>query len=570
MKRASRTTYLLMAVLVAGAFLRLYALSRGDAISDEVLYGFRAIGMLDFDFAVAQPTTLQLFNAAAPWWVHLSFHDHPLLVFLVQHVSMGLVGVNLWGLRLPSSFFGIASIALVYLIAKKLFSEKAGLIAAALMASNVLMVYVARVAVQESQVIFFMLLSVYCFLQAQDERRWYIACGIAFGLGLLSKYTVGFIAVPLCIYLVLYQRSVFRSMWLYLGLFCAFVLSLPFVVYNIFLYRTFGHFDFQLFYIFGQHVPYWTVTPGKDIGSLADRIAGIPVNLWQYGSWLFISVAAGALLWCLARVVSVQSEQKRSLVLLNSSIVVNLILYLAIGPSPRFLTMLIPWLCIAISYLLSAVLDVPIVQKASYAALVILFLFFGWEYAYAYNSAIPYQPIGQEVLSYSRIHWDMHAWGYNDLDEWLSETIRGKYPKLTIPYTYPFLEDVKSKALTAAQAAGESPAAYLFVYNDNMSNLASLWVLNRQALYAAWPIITAEKYLTTLKQEGQEYYVKNGFTDLYFIQNTDAVLPNMPDRITGYGEALELQMRNNGIQPISIKNHAGTEAFRVYHASVTN
>lgn len=224
--------WLLTLIVLLAAALRLYAIDRGDPISDEVLYGFRAIGMLDFDFAVAQPTPYQLFHTTIPWWVHLSFHDHPILVFLVQHWFMGIFGVNLWGLRLSSTLFGIVTVLLVALIGEKLFSRRVGIIAAALFAANVLMVYVSRTGVQESQVIFFMLLTVYCFLRAEKSPRWYLATGAALGLGLLSKYTVGFLVLPLWIAMLAWRRSDLKKWHVYIGMAIILVLCSPFIVYN--------------------------------------------------------------------------------------------------------------------------------------------------------------------------------------------------------------------------------------------------------------------------------------------------------------------------------------------------
>lgn len=551
--------WLLLGIVLFGAVLRLYVLDRGDAISDEVLYGFRAIGMLDFDFAVAQPSTLQLFNNALPWWVRLSFHDHPILVFLVQHIFMGIFGVNLWGMRLSSSLFGIASVYLIYLIGKKLFSEKVGLFAAALLASNVLMLYVSRTAVQESQVIFFVLLSVYAFMKAQEDKRYYLAFGASFGLGLLSKYTVGFLAVPLLTYLCVYQRRAFRDGWVYLGAIASLVIFSPAILYNIFLYREFGHFDFQLFYMFGQKVPYWATTPGKEIGGLADRLVGIPVNLWQYGSWTFALLSLVAIVWLIVSLFRKHAEEKKPYVLLGLIITVNVLLYLFIGPSPRFLALLIPWLVLCIA----AGSEQMLKKKILFVVMCVVILF--WESWYAYNSYIRYQPIGPEIIGYSKIHWDMHPWGFNELDAWFTSVLAGNYPRLTIPYTYTFLEAIKNEAVAEALEEGREPVAYLFVFDDSMANLASLWIFQRRSLYGAWPIISAESYTRTLENEGDDFYKKNGFTDLYFIKGTDAVLQNLPDRVNDYGTRLRSNLAGAASTVEEIRNHAGQVVFEIYH-----
>ena len=155
----------LICILLAASFLRLVFISRGDTINDEVLYAFRAIDMLDFDEAAEQTTPLEWFDplktggtSDIPWWTALSFHDHPPLVFLIQHFFMRIFGESRLGFRLPSALFGIASVWLLYLIGKELYSKDAGLIAAGLLAITVNHVYISRIGLQESYVIFFILL----------------------------------------------------------------------------------------------------------------------------------------------------------------------------------------------------------------------------------------------------------------------------------------------------------------------------------------------------------------------------------------------------------------------------
>src|SRR3989338_9413348 len=107
---------ILFAILVIAAILRLWNLEIGDTLSDEVLYSFRAIGMLDFDEAADQTTPLEWFDPSIPSWTKFSFHDHPPLVFAVQHLFMRVLGETPFAFRLPSALLGIASVYLLYLM----------------------------------------------------------------------------------------------------------------------------------------------------------------------------------------------------------------------------------------------------------------------------------------------------------------------------------------------------------------------------------------------------------------------------------------------------------------------
>ncbi len=105
-------------------------------ISDEAIYGFRSIGLMDFDFALAQPSTWQLPDPNIPWWAYLSFHDHPPLVFLIQHVFLLIGGANVWALRLSYALFGFGIVALVYLLARQWFSRTIAFVTAGIVALN--------------------------------------------------------------------------------------------------------------------------------------------------------------------------------------------------------------------------------------------------------------------------------------------------------------------------------------------------------------------------------------------------------------------------------------------------
>src|SRR3989344_7539879 len=155
---------LLILILILSAVLRLYGLSRGDTVNDEVFMSFRGVGMIDFDEAAAQTTPWEWWDADRPWWVNLSMHDHPWGVPLVQNLSMQIFGENNFAFRLPSALLGIGSVYLLYLLGMALYSENVGLIAAALLGVTLNNIYISRTGMQEPYVIFFLLLSSYLLL----------------------------------------------------------------------------------------------------------------------------------------------------------------------------------------------------------------------------------------------------------------------------------------------------------------------------------------------------------------------------------------------------------------------
>ena len=231
-------------------------------------------------------------------WRCFSCKEFPPLVFWVQLLSISVFGENNFALRFPSAVFGVISVYLLYLIGRRIYSESAGLIGAALLAVTLNSVYISRTGMQEAYVIFFILLASYFFLRSLDKENYLVWTGAALGFGMLAKYNV-FILLPIFFtYLLLFRRDYFLNKKLWLGALLAMVIFSPVILYNIKLYQAVGHFDFQLSYIFKQNPEVWKVAPGKEIGTLYDRVKNFVPRLISTNSWVFLvifaaSVAAG-------------------------------------------------------------------------------------------------------------------------------------------------------------------------------------------------------------------------------------------------------------------------------------
>jgi len=568
------TLLLLSVILIAASLLRLLYLTRADVISDEVFYGFRAIGLLDFDFAASQPSPVQLFTGDIPGWTKLSFHDHPILVFLVQHISYLIFGVSTWAMRLPSALFGIGSVFLTYLIGKKSFSKQVGLIAAAILSVNVLMLYVSRIGVQESQVIFLCLLAVYSFIRAMESTRWFALWGLSWGLALLSKYTALYLFLPFTFYLsahravaswaILFQKKYFKSWHLYLGSSILLICLLPIIIYNILLYQTFGHFDFQIFYLFGQKVSYWQVAPGKEIGGFISRLTGIGTNLWHYGSPIFTLFSAAGIIWLLYG-LSRKINPYKSYIFLFSLILGCNLMYLGIGSAVRFLTLIIPWLALGIALLFTQLLTGN--KNIKLLSTLLLIIFIGWELFFSLNTIFPYQHYGKKDLTYGGIRQDLYYWGYQEIDKFLDTLTRDKYPAINIPYKYAFLEEIKKSAVDQAKAENKQAAKILVIYDDSMFHLATLWTFDRRGLYQGWPMIPASAYALLTEGEKKSAFDALGFTDKYFIRATDNLLLNSSEQKIQAAENLETTLKQNKISPLILKNNRNKDIALIYHWS---
>ncbi len=118
---------------------------------------------------------------------------HPRVRDLAVYASTWALGSGKLGLVFPSLLLGVLAVPVVGLLGRRLAGERAGTLAALLLAIDSLHVDYSRQAVQEVYTTFFGAAGVLLTFCHIDSRRvrWIVAAGIAFGLGLASKWSAG-------------------------------------------------------------------------------------------------------------------------------------------------------------------------------------------------------------------------------------------------------------------------------------------------------------------------------------------------------------------------------------------
>ena len=543
---------ILFLILILSAALRLYSLSSGDPVNDEVFMAFRGIGLMDFDEADTQTTPLEWWDTEIPWWTNLSFHDHPLLVPATQSLSIKIFGESNFGFRLPSALLGTASVYLIYLIGNLLYSKNTGLLAAALLGTTLNNIYISRVGMQEAYVIFFLLLASYFFLQSLRNDNYLKWAGAAIGLAALSKYT-GLILVPIfLIYLLFFKREYFKNKNFWLGMLFTLLIFSPQIIYNIELYRATGHFDFQISYMIGQVPEYWQNAVGKNVGTLSERIQNFLPRLITTNSWLFLSLVAVSLIIFVISLLKNPKSATQKHSFLVMCLLFLVLLLLKIGPSYRFLAMLTPFFALATANFLenfhSHVLKNMRMKKIGYGVLILIS---GFEIFYSWNNQIAYYPLGPAPWLSSKVRFENYNWGYNELGGWLEKELAGKMPAITFDLKYEFLEKIRDQTIEKGLKRSLEPYPALFVYDGNFDKAAKLWVLGRLHIYHGWPIISLKTYYDYLKENGFDYYDRVGFKNHYFIFQNN-IAPSSEAQILMRGE------------PQIIRNQRGDEIFKIY------
>ena len=109
-----------------------------------------------------------------------------------------LLGNNELSVRIFVSVFSALSVAIAFLLGKKLFDEIAGIVASLLVFHSTLFIFYSARVLTEVPAIFFAAFSAYFLWEAFGEKKAYALpfFAISFSLGFLMKYTFAFFALP--------------------------------------------------------------------------------------------------------------------------------------------------------------------------------------------------------------------------------------------------------------------------------------------------------------------------------------------------------------------------------------
>ena len=162
----NNSSYLALAgLLLVAAGLRLYTLGSADLVSDE--------------------------HFTALYYETRAHHTFNSLIYRLIVLSQGLLGESEFALRLPSFVLGVASIYLVYLLGRQLFSPSVGLLAAAILTFFPWHIWHSQYARYYAAVIFFVALMHVFFIRSlqKDSILFLVFAGIAAILAVDSHVT---------------------------------------------------------------------------------------------------------------------------------------------------------------------------------------------------------------------------------------------------------------------------------------------------------------------------------------------------------------------------------------------
>lgn len=134
---------------------------------------------------------------------------HPPLYYLVLHYWLGLFGTSELAARSFSALCLLAAVPLVYLLMKRLYSERAAAVAAILVAFSPFLIRYGQEARMYGMVAFVLLLATYSLVRALQgkNRWWWLLYALAIAAGLYTHYYTIFLIAAHWVYVAYLTRT---------------------------------------------------------------------------------------------------------------------------------------------------------------------------------------------------------------------------------------------------------------------------------------------------------------------------------------------------------------------------
>jgi 4-amino-4-deoxy-L-arabinose transferase-like glycosyltransferase len=124
--------------------------------------------------------------------------DKPPLALWVQALSARVFGFHSWSILVPQALMGVATVALVYDLTRRLWGRTAGFVAGLVLAVTPIAVAISRHNNPDALLALCCVGALWCLVRAlQDGRtRWIVLAGVCVGLGFETKMGAALLVVP--------------------------------------------------------------------------------------------------------------------------------------------------------------------------------------------------------------------------------------------------------------------------------------------------------------------------------------------------------------------------------------
>jgi len=194
----------------------------------------------------------QLIPDEAYYWQYaqhmdLSFYDHPPMVAWLIWLGTSILGHNEFGVRIGALICGLISMGYLYALTQNLYDKSTAMRAVLLLtilplgfATGILMTPDAPLVAAWAATLYYMERA----LIANQKSAW-LGMGIAFGLGMLSKYSLGLLGIAALVFVIIDPTA---RRWMlrphpYLAALLAVILFSPVIIWNY--ENNWASFSFQ-------------------------------------------------------------------------------------------------------------------------------------------------------------------------------------------------------------------------------------------------------------------------------------------------------------------------------------
>src|SRR5437870_4145336 len=227
----------------------------------------------------------------APHFDTLPYLDKPALFFWLVAASFRVWGLSEWAARFPSALAAMATVFLIWLLARRMFGGRVALRAGLVWATSPLVIAFARLVIFDMTLTFLVTAALTCFWfrETSDFPRRWLDAGLfgAMGLATFEKGPVGFILPLLSIAAYAAARGRFRDLkrlrW-GLGLVIFAATGLPWFVFT-----SIRHPEFLRYAVWETWLRFATTRARRAGGPFYY----IPVFLGGFLPWSFFSAVRG-------------------------------------------------------------------------------------------------------------------------------------------------------------------------------------------------------------------------------------------------------------------------------------
>lgn len=568
------TNITFFAIIILAVFLIFFRLDRADEQTDGAIFSIGSIGYIDYILSDSQTTPFQWFETP-PWWSKLSFHDRPPLTPFIQHIFFKVFGESLFVMRLPYALTGIGSILLLYFIVKSIYNKKIALLSILILTVSTLFSWSSKSAYLEGIEVFFILLTLFLFIQAQKDKKFFIFSGTSLGLTFLTKYTSFFLLPAIFAYMLLKNKKMIFSKQFIVSLIIALGIFSPVIVYNFMMYQERGHLDAQFTYLFKDSMyeaanKDWPSLYYKDMASpsIVDNIQNIFFGLRGMFSKPFFYILIISSIVLLIGIFFIKDIHKHFLIPLVIFFIT--VEFSFISGEVRFFPIFTPFLAVSASIIIFYFLE-RLKEKKLYYYFSILILAFivSFELFYNINTNLLNKPILSAPVFLSEHRKE--NFGYKQLEQYLVTLFENDPGYARKPRKLQKKSDV---SLFKDQMNGRD----VFIYDFRLNWFATLWHLQKYELYHRIAItrdrdivVVSKLYLPDWLPHLKKIRVRNA----YYIQGAD--LKVLTGKFAKDEKALKLSQSveyffrkeiDGGGSIKEIYNSNNELAFRIYKVSL--